>query len=94
MMFFHVSHLHTARRKKMLRLINQRDLITTCIPHMHTKATFTPQDSPYISLILYLWKGQGSRIAKIGPVSEINEIWIQDRCWCPGIENAFLKRVT
>ena len=37
-------------------------------------------------------KGQGSRMAKIGPVSEINEIWTQDRRRSPEIENAFLKR--
>ena len=39
-------------------------------------------------------KGQGSRMAKIGPVSEINEIWTQDRRRSPEIKNAFLKHVT
>ena len=33
-------------------------------------------------------------MAKIGPVSEINEIGTQDRCRCPEIENAFLNHVT
>ena len=34
-------------------------------------------------------KGQDSRNVKIGPVSEINEILIQNRCRCTVIENAF-----
>ena len=40
------------------------------------------------------FKGQGSRMAKIGPVSGINEIWIQDRRRSPEIENVFLKHLT
>ena len=81
-----VSHLHVF--EKVYSGVNQKHFVL-----FHYEKL--PMQCTYMNFLVLRKKKKKVALEKrtgfIGPVSEINEIWIQERCRYPVTENAFLK---